>query len=528
MAWTKARWLTPQEGYDKELSNLAIDAETGRVYSVEDKDKLIKRLQEKYGWNGAYGPQLNERDLALADLPPFTVDQIINMLYPNISNAAISNDYIQIYPDTDMLYAAKDYGWEEGYDDEPEEHDELAKARRKYKELRIPKSFIKDKDKLESLELYKEFINKIPEDMDYEKRSVGRKAYRFLTNKALKNILKSTNIRRATKELHDFIEDYGYSEHRDATKKFDSLNQIREYPAKIAYAQDLTESLNEMYYNNSQYDTNTIKDIYNTIKDIIDEEDELDRIQMDSDSVIDMLNHLSPNQQIDVYGMMDKKYPDWKKGLPTDVADDESDFPHVPIISGVLSSLTDGTKYAKEKEKNRDAESKQLGINIYDDDTRKMLYDQDKRIYESKNPARLWRVISNKQDMINTGKELEHCYGDLQRYGSTHHKNYCRRLHNNQSILLTNGDVTAEIQLTINPRGEISYAEIGQVQGKGNTSSKNEGIYRTQLEDIAHNLLGKTFDDQITSDKRCKFVHRMETHDFDREPNLIAAINRRF
>lgn len=521
MAWTKARWLDPQETWDAALKsleeqhlrdvqkindyNLSIlgqnDYESPEdVQKRTDKDKtiLISRMKEKHGWNGFKGPTRGERDFSnIAADKPASVNEVMRDILSGIHRGSIGDEYIQLISTPRLKASAKDYGWDIGKDDYDESQEDpalfttnaLNRMEAVREKVRVPTVFVKDKEQREYINLYKQLMDKYPnktelDDFLSKRNRFAQKAHNFLSIKALRNILKSTNIDRAINEIDTFAQDYDDALTQSG-KKFDSLNQMREFPQQIANAGDLIERIGSGDYgeNYDEFFNSPLEDlIIEGLKNL-----NIDMEKYDDGVLSEAISSLPEALQLRLIEEFNRIQPDWQKMLPEDVSDDPSDFQHVPVLQATIN-----------------------------------------KIAEEKPEIGRWRVIANKQDMIDTGKALEHCYGDLQRYGTSHHKNYCRRLRNNQSILLTNGKVTGEIQLILRPDGRILYAEVGQVQGKGNTPEGGQPGDLTQLETIAHNLLEQTFDPPEVSDRRCKFIHRMETHDWDRQPNLIAAINRRF
>jgi len=482
MAWRKARWLTPQESFAKSREIYDSDKDL----SEESKKIFIERLKTKYGWDDVKNePTKSERDFMMPSYvftrPEHAFDFLLDKVYESILN----NDEDIKYPINSTLLSslAKNNEWDIGYDDDSdskwEGHDYA----------RIPLSFVKDKDKIEYLKLYKQLLDKVPEVTDrhdvFRAESSGRgtfsaRAHKFLTTKALKNILKSTNIDRAINEIRDFYQDY--RESADKGIKFDSLNQLREYPNKIAYANDMVEQLR-----NLEVDTFIDSDVEDVLIDILKEKFNIDVSEEHTEGYIPELinDELHSNEFVTLIEELDKRLPTWKDILKEVEVEEAGDFKYVPTIEAAIDSIPVENK-------------------------------------------RGWRVIKNKQDMIDTGTALEHCYGYLKRYGNSHHKNYFKNMRNNKIILLTNGKVTAEIHIRLNPEGQVVQADVGQIQGLGNTNRGTQPGQLAQVEEIANHLYGKTFDTPDISDRRCKFVRHMETHDWDREPNIINALNRRF
>lgn len=130
-----------------------------------------------------------------------------------------------------------------------------------------------------------------------------------------------------------------------------------------------------------------------------------------------------------------------------------------------------------------------------------------------------WRLLTDYNDQLCVGRNLDHCYGNIDRYGTGHARGYRGAIRSKNKLLITKGGVTAEIDLEYsdpeNPKS-ITHADVGQIQTRGNAKDLNR-VYRHNRNNLTDEELqlvkevygiAKNLTYKEHSDKRLKNIKR--------------------
>ena len=124
-----------------------------------------------------------------------------------------------------------------------------------------------------------------------------------------------------------------------------------------------------------------------------------------------------------------------------------------------------------------------------------------------------WKLLESPDQQLKLGERLDHCYGNIKKYGPRYFAQYRDKIRSKRTILINNGDITAEIMFDIDEDGTIEDASIVQIMGPSNQDLMHVPEIMETVDAIAMHLVGMNVNsispeerEKTLSDICCKYI----------------------